>query len=635
MRPISTPEVSLATPKYKPMNRSAETSRKVLGFVECGIAAGALVICVLFARYVLGSVYRPWDDEGYMLMSLRNYLSGHHFRVQGYGMFPFLVQELAFKLLRLPVTHDAGRLVTLLIWIASSILGAVFVFRVSRSVLLGTAAGTCCAFLGSALANEPGHPQQAVVALFALAAVLVAQIDARPNMVLAALGAIGVALFCSKANIGAFYFIALFHTCGVALSPGRIRTVALALTSVAGTLMPFVLIRANPEGFGPYFVSVTLCIGITLVSSLRWRPDAAITGRNIVSLVSGAAFAAVAISALTLAHGIPLRALLYGMLIQPAMQPHVFALPYIVSPLTLCFTALILACGLTLTWRGAAIDGLVCITGIAIVVAVLLTDTSAPGAPPRLNWAVALLPLTLAPDGRKRSWPEMFPRVFLACLAALQYLGVYPVAGSQVSIAALPVLLCGFLCVADGAESLASAFRRLELGDRLVLLRAAGGGLLVVTLSGMWNSGLRPQIYPYPPSRLSGATSLHLAQEPEERFEFLTTATRRNCDMLFTLPGMPSFNLWSGVRAPDVLVFGHWAKSSNLGEQARIEATLQADPSACVIYSPANVEFWRLGKGTVEASPLATYILTDMRKVAERGGYEVRVNPNRKAPWIQ
>jgi hypothetical protein len=32
--------------------------------------------------------------------------------------------------------------------------------------------------------------------------------------------------------------------------------------------------------------------------------------------------------------------------------------------------------------------------------------------------------------------------------------------------------------------------------------------------------------------------------------------------------------------------------------------------------------------------PLARYIIYDMRKVAERDGYEIRVHPRRDTPWV-
>jgi hypothetical protein len=45
--------------------------------------------------------------------------------------------------------------------------------------------------------------------------------------------------------------------------------------------------------------------------------------------------------------------------------------------------------------------------------------------------------------------------------------------------------------------------------------------------------------------------------------------------------------------------------------------------------------FWQITPEEVAKSPLASYIADDMPKVAEAGGYEIRTNPGRNAPWIQ
>src|SRR5215470_5062151 len=77
-----------------------------------------------------------------------------------YGPFYFYVQEALFHLLRLPITYDSGRLVTLVYWTISELLGDAFVYKISRNIVLGSAATLACFSLARVLANEPGHPQQ-------------------------------------------------------------------------------------------------------------------------------------------------------------------------------------------------------------------------------------------------------------------------------------------------------------------------------------------------------------------------------------------------------------------------------------------------------------------------------------------
>src|SRR5580704_14729693 len=130
------------------------------------------LVGALFAAVRIPTQFASWDDEGYMLVSLAHYIHIGHLYTQTfseYGPFYFYAQGIFFQLLRLPVTHDMGRLVTLVYWVASSLLAAVFVFRVSKSTFLACAAGLGCMLASRGLASEPGHPQQVVLLLLMIA----------------------------------------------------------------------------------------------------------------------------------------------------------------------------------------------------------------------------------------------------------------------------------------------------------------------------------------------------------------------------------------------------------------------------------------------------------------------------------
>lgn len=581
-----------------------------------------------------------------MLLSLRSYFAGHRLYTETYtqyGPFLFYFQSFWFWLLNLPVTHDSGRLLTFLTWVASAMLTGVFAHRVSRNLLLASSACACCIVLGTVLASEPGHPQQIVLALLTLSAVVTTWLARRASLSLALLAAIGGALLFTKVNIGAFYLVALAHTYAVLLTRGRTRSAVMAFTTVGATALPYLLMRSNPEGIGGYFISSTLCIGVTFACATQLRPKSPIPWRGILWAVVGGTLAVAVIVIAAAWKGISLVALINGVLIAPAKQPHAFALPYYVSFATLCFTLLVLACAGMLASYAAQgrlaahcdrIEALRCLIGLGMVAAILSIDAS-PIRTPHLSWAVPFLPLVLVMPSGKRSWQEIFPRLFLACLAAMQYLGQYPVAGSQVSIAASPTLLCGLLCIADGAGGLTALFHRFGVPGGDGLLHWAAVCLLVLVGSGMSQRKLPPRFFPYPGSRLNGAGSLHLAPEVEARFEFLTRSVRRNCDALFTMPGMGSFNFWSGLPTPDASNLTNWMPSMPPSAQQRIVNILQGDSSACVIYNADIARFWHTTQESIAASPLAAYILDGMHMVAGRDGYEIRVNPHRRAPWIE
>jgi hypothetical protein len=82
-----------------------------------------LFTAYLFARGTFGTIYRPYDDEGYMLESLQHYLSGeklHREVYTQYGPFQFLLpREIVYRSLGVPVNHYNGRGFTVFLWLLS------------------------------------------------------------------------------------------------------------------------------------------------------------------------------------------------------------------------------------------------------------------------------------------------------------------------------------------------------------------------------------------------------------------------------------------------------------------------------------------------------------------------------------
>ncbi len=252
------------------------------------------------------------------------------------------------------------------------------------------------------------------------------------------------------------------------------------------------------------------------------------------------------------------------------------------------------------------------------------------------SWILPFLPLALLrpPDAPPS---DSGPRVFISCLAAAQYLQIYPVAGTQVAIAASPLMLWAFVCVHDGAEGFFWLLRRVQVRIADAIPKQSMlGGLLAAGLSvAMVGSGACSLSYSTPPSGLRGAAWLHLPADREASYRYLAGEIRANCDILFELPGMGSFNYWSGVPAPNGSNLTAWVKGFSHERQQEILAILEAHPKACAVYSDEMATGWGDTAADLAASPLASYILRDMPKVAEKAGYEIRVHPRRDAPWVE
>jgi hypothetical protein len=271
-----------------------------------------------------------------------------------------------------------------------------------------------------------------------------------------------------------------------------------------------------------------------------------------------------------------------------------------------------------------------------------------------IQLVVPLLPLTLIPRSRwEGDTSALFSRLFITYMAATQFLEPYPVAGSQVGIAAAPMILWAFLCIADGIAGLRTSSSRpsQDFGEGLRLDAVIGGALLVLFagasmalaahlgLGSAW-AGFTSRTWPVsrlPPAstRLRGSEWLHLPAMQATQFESISRNVGTNCSILFTMPGMGSFNMWSGVPTPNGWNLTAWMRGIGSERQAEILSIMKANSQSCAILNRSIVRFWDTDDAGVAALPLARYVMIEMPKITEFGEYEIRVHPHRDAPWLQ
>jgi hypothetical protein len=96
------------------------TSDHAQRLARWGGAAGLLGLSAAFSLigwWLLQSTFMIYDDEGYVLIGMRNFSAGHALYDEvftQYGPFPFLYHDSWHRLLGLPLAHTLGRLLTLL-----------------------------------------------------------------------------------------------------------------------------------------------------------------------------------------------------------------------------------------------------------------------------------------------------------------------------------------------------------------------------------------------------------------------------------------------------------------------------------------------------------------------------------------
>ncbi len=621
------------------------------------LAVLVTVIGALATAVPLLTQFSAYDDEGYMLESLAHYVNvGHLYTLtfSQYGPFYYYAQGIFFQFLHLPVTHDMGRLVTLIYWVAASLLAVVFVYRLSKSLFFACAAGLCCMVAGKVVCSEPGHPQQVVLALYLVAVCLsLPSSSGRNNLRLFLLGCAGAAMAFTKVNVGVFFVAGLAHAIFCLLAPGRLRSIGLAMTLTYAAAGPWMLMHASfNHGFRSYCLLATVAGIVTFACCAKLRLSNPLPLQAALYSATGLLTGTALVVAATSLQGMSLRSLVWGVILNALHQPNLFYFPLPVSQLNWMAAVILAAVVIGLKTSGQSVTGspwfdlLRCAAGAGSILLLTLRF--------EIQWVVPLLPLTVLPGPHWRlDARTTFPRLFVTCMAATQFLEPYPVAGSQVGIAAVPMTLWAFLCLTDGLQGLRQFSSRYSQDFAKALrLDALIGGAIIVLCAGTsaahaihlrprsaW-AALKSRTLPasnFPPAStgLKGSEWLHLPLEQAGQFRSIARVISLNCGILFTMPGMYSFNIWSAIPTPNGWNHDGWMGGISLDRQAEILNIIKADPQACAILNRNLVRFWDNDDAGVAGLPLAHYIMTDMPKMAEFGEYEILVQPHRSSPWLQ
>src|SRR5262245_9546597 len=172
-------------------------------------AARVLSVLAWIGHRLVFAQFQGYDDEGYLLVTVQQFLQGlllYDDVYTQYGPAYYLWQQILHGIVGIPVTHDATRVITLVVWLGCSALAGIPVWLLTRRLLL-TAIGTAIAFFHlTQLTFEPGHPQElCLVGVMGAVAVAMWRLVARGRLgipatvVIAALAAVTA---LTKVNVG-------------------------------------------------------------------------------------------------------------------------------------------------------------------------------------------------------------------------------------------------------------------------------------------------------------------------------------------------------------------------------------------------------------------------------------------------
>lgn len=615
------------------------------------IALYALVaIAATVAAYLtIFTEFASYDDEGTLLVTVKAFVHGatlYRDIWSVYGPFYYELFGGLFALTGHAVTTDASRSIVVVVWVVTSLLFGLVAQRLTGRLVLGLT-GMIAAFgVLAVLADEPMHPQGLCALLLGAFALLA--VSGAPKRIAWAGGGCGAllaALALTKVNLGLFAVAAVALAAVLTVEPLQHRRWLRWSVIAAFLAMPvFILARDLDTGWVRELLLLEVLTATALIVAAwplqpeRGEADGGLL-RWLLATAAGFAVAFVTIMAAILLTG-PTLANVYEGVVTDAFQIRdilVSQFPFPGAALDWAIAAVAaatLASRLRLTsadkpsiWPGLlrAAAGLAIWLTVAHIVPVAFNPSSAnPDIVPMVLAWVAAIP----PAGVREPVYKRFLRVLLPALAVAETLQVYPVAGSQMGIAAVSFVPVGALCLGDALVEL-RAWSSARGTPALVSFGVASG-VATVALAAMFalNSIVLPAAtnavvyHDQPKLPLAGASLMHLPAPTVETYsELIDLLHRYRCSTFIGYPSVDSLYLWSGLEAPAPQIPNAWIYAFDRAQQQRVVDELRASRRPCAIRNDELAGLYLHGVSPPDL-PLVNYAFNDFRFVAKVGEFE-------------
>jgi hypothetical protein len=582
--------------------------------------------------------FQGYDDEGYLLVTVQQFLQGKPIYddiYTQYGPAYYLWQQLLHTAIGIPVTHDATRILTLVMWLSCAVLLGVPVWLLTRRPLM-TAIGIATAFFHlTQLTYEPGHPQELCLLVVTCAIAVAAWplvVNGRLGIPAAITAGALVALTAlSKVNVGAFLVGAM--TLGLVTSlrrcPGRTTLIAaLAAAAVAGipALMRIDLLRSDVAA---WIVVVWSGLLAALVAACDDLGDGALTIRELIAYAAGTAIVSVAVLLVIIVNGTSLHGLFDGLLVWPLRFPRVFWRPL---PVPLVAAAV------------APISLLICVYLRRNIIAKQRWMSSVSLAVGQIMFLLSLLKAfglllafatpfvwlaageaSLDPGERAARRILIFATLFLA-------LQIYPMPeGTQSALGTVLFVPLALVTVADAERALrpnhglppklSSLRQRATLAPFVLLVTIVIG----VAVERLYARGV--------PLSLPGAQAVRAVERDRATYWWLTANLREHCAAFLTAPGLNSLHLWTGIAPVSSLNTTLWPLLLNEEQQSRILAAAAPVERLCVAWNPRRMDvLMNMPNATVR--PLLAWLAQEFEPLAAFGDWEFRVRHGSHPPLV-
>ena len=617
-----------------PGDDKSKQQSPALGFAGWITAVWALIFlltAVAYAYYTSFSYFAFYDDEGFLMISVQGYLGGHRLYndvLTYYGPFYYFYEWFIHSVLSVPLTHDFTTGVCVFHWLTAAAILAAAGGLITRSPWVGFFVFMQATSHLTPLAREPGHPQELVALLLAVA-VLVAVGGSQRRSVLVILGAIGAALVLTKINVGVFFGIALLSAL---VSQGPLsqthRTWFLGLLVVSGLALLFLFRPHLGEPWAQVYCGEA-CVAIlttNVMARVFWG------GRQpgiTQAFPVAAAFTSVLILIISvlLLSGTTFSAMVDNLVTGPYKLGDLFG-GHLKVPYASWSGAVAFLSGLTVVaFRNrmsrfqpalVAAKGLYGLLGTLLLMGYCNHELGY-----MWPWGWLLLAgLGIESPAARRT---AFARVFLGLQAAWQGLQGYPIAGTETVVATSLQVLVYSVCLHDAFKAVAAApwaARRLSvLAPRtLVLLHTLLLASLLYLFADQWCNPVSAGRYyrSVPPLGLRGCKHLRLPPEDVDVYRTLTHFLETECDTFITVPGMESLYFWTG-KWPPTYLNASTALVMNRNQQTQVIAALGKARRPLIVLREAGGIY----SFTPDTGPLGTLISQQCREIERIGRFRI------------
>ena len=642
---VPKPLPSAATPGAT----SIQTSLTQRAFwVSTTVYAGLVALCALAGYWLMFSQFAVYDDEGFFDYSLHLFSTGHALYTQvfsDYGPFYYEVFGALFAILGHTVTTDSGRLIQLVLWIATTLAMGLIAHRLSGRLAIGVAALATTFVLLTGSTSEPMHASMLNdFLLTVLVGTAAFGMQRRTSATLMVIGALTGALLLTKINIGGYAIVAVAFAAVLAGGwLGRWRAARVVVIIALVLVGPVVMIGKLGDGWAEnYALLAALSAGsvalVAVPARLSYAPGDG-SGTWALWLLGGFFAMVVAVVAVAVSLGTRIGDLVNDILIVPSHQGSV-----LVEPITLGQVVVWWSLGLVgVAWlwsiRFRASEGdppwwdgaLRVLAGVTILLSLggqaifSIAPNAAFSLAMPLAWVAAVPARSDAVTAQRRML-----RLLLPAIAVSQALIAYPVAGTQIGYGSILFVPCAAVCLGDGCSLLQRFGGRRRDSVGLTPGRACAALLSVLAVGCTWQFVIQPlsvnqgQYHANARLTVPGATRLRLSAGQGTPIDAVVAGIHAHgCKAMLGFPGLYSFDIWSGVPyvTPQTGEQPYWRLLSYQQQYEVLQRALRT-PDLCVIRDDGLGDGYG---GQPQRSPIVKYIDADFIPAITVNPYELEV----------